>query len=404
MSAPRHVSRRELLAAGALLPFSTGILARAAAAAGTLPALAGERVLVVVELVGGNDGLNTVVPHVDDLYQRARPVVAIESNRVARLTSTMGLNPAIADLMEVWEQGQLAVVQGVGPPVPNRSHFRSREIWHTARMDDPASTEGWLGRAAPSLSHGDLPMVRVGEREASLALAGSAGEVPTLGSLTDLELLTPPEGPNLDLLCGSTLGRQGVRAEVARAMGEARRVSADLSRIDDSQVGLPGTSGRLGRSLGLAAKLIGAHLGTRVLYVTQPGYDTHAGQVSTQNAHLRELGGALQSFQQALGRQGDGGRVVTMVFSEFGRRVEENASGGTDHGAAGPVFLMGEPVAGGVLGDDPDLDGPEDHDVPVTLDFRRIYSDLLEWLGVDTGLVLPGPFESLSLLGSSGRR
>jgi uncharacterized protein (DUF1501 family) len=404
MSTPRHASRRELLAAGALLPFSTGILARAAAAAGALPGLAGERVLVVVELVGGNDGLNTVVPYIDDLYRRARPVVAIEPSRVVRLTSTMGLHPALSDLMEVWDQGALAVVQGVGPPEPNRSHFRSREIWHTARMDDPASTEGWLGRAAPSLSQGDLPMVRVGELEASLALAGAAGEVPTLSSLADLELLAPPEGPNLDLLCGSTLGRQGARAEVARAMGDARRVAADLARIDDAQIGLPGTTDRLGRSLGLAARIIGAQLGTRVLYVSQGGYDTHAGQLPTQLANLRELGGALQSFQRTLGRQGDASRVVTLVFSEFGRRVAENASGGTDHGAGGPVFLMGEPVAGGMLGDDPDLDGPEDHDVPVTLDFRRVYTDLLDWLGVDTGLVLPGRFEGLSILGSSGRR
>ncbi|RKY19139.1 MAG: hypothetical protein DRQ55_11390 [Planctomycetota bacterium] len=401
MSTSRGPTRRALLAAGALLPFSTSVFARAA---GALSRSAGERVLVVLELVGGNDGLNTLVPFADDRYHRARPVIGLDAGRVRPLTASMGLSPALSDLEPIWDRGELALIQGVGPPESTRSHFRSREIWHTARMDDPAPNVGWLGRAASAFSSGSLPMLRVGAREASLALAGAAGEVPTLATLSDLELLEPPPGPQLDLLCGSTLGRSGSRAELARAMSEARQLSAQLSGLDEAQIRLAGTNGGLGRTLGLAARLIGARLGTRVLYVTHDGYDTHARQLASQSANHRELGQALAAFCDQLAAQGDGSRVVTLVFSEFGRRVAENAGAGTDHGAGGPVLLLGQRVAGGMLGDDPDLEGELDHDVPVTLDFRRVYADVLTWLGLDPGAVLPGHHEGLSLLAPSPRR
>lgn len=400
MSAPgsgdRGLSRRQLLSALAALPFAQGLLARAASA---LPygSDSGERVLVVLELVGGNDGLNTLVPFADDDYHRARPVLAIEPGRVLRLTNQVGLNPPLRALLDPWERGELALLQGVGPPQPDRSHFRSREMWHTARLSDPAPTEGWLGLTAAALAGPALPMAKVGERESSLALAGAPGQVPALSSLADLTLRAHAECPDLDRLCSSSQGRDPRVARVARAMGDTRRAAAQLASLDDLG-GLPGVGGRLSRSLALAAQLIGARLGSRVLYLTQGGYDTHAAQQGEQGALHRELADGLAGFGEMLARQGDADRVVTLVFSEFGRRVAENASAGTDHGAGGPVLLLGRPVTGGVTGHAPDLRGDSDHDVPVTLDFRRVYAELLGWLGVDSQIALGGTFERLGLL------
>ena len=171
-----------------------------------------------------------------------------------------------------------------------------------------------------------------------------------------------------------------------------------LEEIGSSTVsGFPPSG--LGRSLGLASQLIGARLGSRVLYVTQEGYDTHAGQNRAHPALLRDLAGSLAAFQEQLVRQGDADRVVSMIFSEFGRRIHENASGGTDHGAGNPVLLVGRPVAGGVHGRPPALAGALDRDVPMSTDFRRVCVTLLDWLGVPAETAVPGRFEQLPLLG-----
>jgi uncharacterized protein (DUF1501 family) len=373
----------------------------------------GERVLVIVQLTGGNDGLNTVVPFRDDRYHRARPVLALRPERVVRLNDHLGLHPALGALLPLWDEGSLAVVQGVGYPEENRSHFRSMEIWHTARTDETPPTAGWLGlsaalaaeRAAATAADAPpaLPFVRVGGRDLPLALAGAPHQVPALETLKDLVLESPvaeERGASaralLQELCRAPAGRTGQAAFVSSADGAAFDCAQRLHDLARSTSG-GGPDTPLGRSLALAAQLVGAQLGTRVVYVTHEGFDTHARQERSHELCLRALGDALADFQDRLRRQGDEHRVTTLVFSEFGRRIEENASAGTDHGAAAPVFVLGRPVKGGVLGADPDLSGERDADVPVSTDFRGIYVSLLDWLGMPAAPVVPGEHPRLPL-------
>ena len=408
---PAGLTRREALQLGVLLNLfgATGgvpaLLARAVGAVHPGGA-AGERVLVIVQLTGGNDGLNMVVPWADDLYHRARPVLAVPSSAVTRLDDETGLAPPLAALGPCFDEGRLAVLRGVGPPVPDRSHFRSMEIWHSARVDGPPPVDGWLGRAERALPeglHGGLPFARLGGRDLPFALVGTRAPPPAPESVEDLQLDPLGSGPKaarrrrLELACTGPAGREGEAAFVAAACAAAFDCGARLEELGTRRpAGFP--SGELGRSLALCAQLIGARLGTRVLYVTQGGYDTHARQKDRHPALLRELADSLAAFDGALAAQGDADRVVTFVFSEFGRRIHENASGGTDHGAGNPVLLLGAPVHGGVHGQAPALDGELDRDVPVSTDFRCAYASLLAWLGLPPEAALPGSFEPLPLL------
>ena len=402
MSANPGVSRRDVLKCSALLPALTTLPRPLASAAGLLPADPEGRILVVVQLTGGNDGLNTVVPFADDLYHRARPVLAVPPSQVVRLTDDTGLSPALSALSPLWDEGRLAVVRGVGPPQPDRSHFRSMEIWHTASMADPAPATGWIGALAQQSRGEGVPVVRAGGRDLPAALAGAPVQAPALSSLDDVLIDSAARGPaqpqraRLQRACCAA-GRQGEAAWLADACLDAFDCAERLHALRASARGdFPG--GELGRGLELAALLVGARLGLRVLYVTQDGYDTHARQQGTQSALLRDLGAALAAFDARLATQGDRGRVAVLVFTEFGRRIHENASGGTDHGAANPVLLLGEPVRGGVHGAAPDLSGGEEGDVPVTLDFRNVYAATLDWLGVTPSAVLPGVFDPAPLL------
>ena len=398
----RGLSRRELLCCGAALPAAALCLPQPfARAARLLDSDVEGRVLVVVQLTGGNDGLNTVVPHADDAYRRARPVLALPAAQIVRLTDDTGLHPSLAPLRGPFEEGRLAVVRGVGPPQPDRSHFRSMEIWHTASLQEPAPATGWVGAAAPRLGAG-VPVVRAGGHDLPLAVAGGAVQPPALAALDDLLLRTAggssaaTQRGRLERACASHAGRRGEAAWLADSTREAFDVADRLRALRGTVRELPG--GDLGRALGLVAALVGARLGLRIAYVTHEGYDTHARQADAHATLLRELGAALAGFDARLAEQGDRGRVAVLVFTEFGRRVRENASGGTDHGAGNPVLLLGGPVRGGVLGEAPDLSGDDEHDVPVTLDFRRIYAGALSWLGVPPDAVLPERFEPLPVL------
>jgi len=408
------LTRREALKAGAalqLLALLPGGLARTWNAARAPEP--GEHVLVIVQLTGGNDGLNTVVPFADDRYHRARPVLALRPERVVRLNDHLGLHPALGALLPLWDEGALALVQGVGYPDENRSHFRSMEIWHTARTDETPSAAGWLGTlaaqeaaAATAATTAQLPFVRVGGRDLPLALAGAPHQVPALESLADLTIQLPSDTERgasmrelLQEVCRSPAGREGTTAFIATADGGAFDCARRLHDLARDGTGTTGPESSLARALALSAQLIGARLGTRVIYVTQDGYDTHARQERSHELCLRALGDGLADFQARLQRQGDEHRVTTLVFSEFGRRIEENASAGTDHGAGGPVFVLGRAVKGGVFGNDPDLSGEHDADVPVGVDFRSVYLSLTDWLGMPAAEAVPGAHERLPLFG-----
>jgi len=351
----------------------------------------GERVLVVVQLTGGNDGLNTVVPHRQDAYFRMRPSIALARGALHALDDDHGLHPEMGALAEVFGAGELAVVHGVGTPVPDRSHFRSLEMWHTADpfapAGEPAREIGWLGRLADQIAGADpegTPALSIGGGDLPLSMRGERFLAPTVRDFEGFRLheasasfarerdalLDAPGAGDLAFL----------RAAARTTYAAARRMSEISAREEGS--GYP--ESELARELKLVASLVAGDFGTRIFHLSLAGFDTHARQAPVHANLVQQLSAALAAFQHDLARKGIGERVVTFVFSEFGRRAAENGSKGTDHGRGAPVFLMGAPVEGGMHGTPPDLEDLVEGDVRQTADFRGVYA-LLEagWMGLE---------------------
>lgn len=384
-------------------------------------------ILVVLQLAGGNDGLNTLVPFDNDDYRRARPGLAVRENEVLKLGAKqkVGLHPALAGLARTYEDGALAVVQGVGYPNPNRSHFRSTEIWATATDAEKSSSTGWIGRYFDNACSGCDAAVGItlgsqtpqafaakipkgvlyeaaggqrrrlgadGEPEAdgstAMAMEGNAEEGPAGGSIGDI---AGPSGKidALDFLERTEMDVQVTQKEIAAASGRGKN-------------GVPYPGSWLGNQFALISRLIAGGLKTRIYYVSQGGYDTHIGQAGAHERLLREMGDAVSAFLADLKAQGNLGRVTLMTFSEFGRRVKENASGGTDHGAAAPLFLAGGGIQAGLFGEMPSLAARDldDGDVKFNVDFRSVYATVLEkHLGVKSDPILGRTFPQLKMFG-----
>jgi uncharacterized protein (DUF1501 family) len=383
-------------------------------------------VLVVLQLSGGNDGLNTVVPVGNDFYHRARPSLAIRDADALRLEGGVGLNPVLTGLKDLYDRGELAVVQGVGYPNPNRSHFRSMEIWHTASDADRFDSTGWIGRyfdnqcggmdATAGVSIGKESPQAFASRhpkgvtferpESYRFLKGSfdaGGGDPEDELFRQFNGMERMEGAdNAGGSIGELSGRGRQKPEespvdfLERTALDAQ-VSSDLIRGIAAKFpdrgGYPTT--RLGQDLALVGKLIAGGMSTRVYYVSQGGFDTHTNQKGAQDRLLGEVGNALKAFVDDLREQGNLPRVTMMTFSEFGRRVAENASKGTDHGAAAPMLIAGGGVKGGLHGAMPGLD-PRDlvrGDLKFGVDFRSVYATLLEKrLRADSARVLGRSF------------
>ena len=365
-----------------------------------------DRVLVVVQLGGGNDGLNTIVPFEDDLYHKARPKIGLKQNRVLKLNDLLGMNDSMKALMPFYDAGNLAVVQGVGYPNPDRSHFRSMEIWHTGSDSDEFLGDGWIGRYFDNNCSGSAqPQVGLAldaERPQAFGSSlgygvatsdpGKFGWIPGEGKDTAeaFEKINTGATKNstLDFLRHTTTAAIESSAEVRNA---AKR----------GKIEMPKTGGRNARmnQLDTVAGLIRGGLATRIYYVSTSGFDTHAGQAGKHEQLLGGVADALARFQKQLEKDGTAGRVTTMVFSEFGRRVNENGSGGTDHGTAAPMFLLGNHVQGGVHGQTPSLSDLDKGDLKYSTDFRRIYTTLLDdWLHADANTVLGESFDKMHLI------
>jgi uncharacterized protein (DUF1501 family) len=430
----RALRGSSLVAAGPLVP---GFLATTARAAEP----GGETVLVVLELTGGNDGLNTVIPYADDLYHKARPTLHLTRQQVVRVDDRIGLNPGLRGLEKLLSAGQVAVVQGVGYPNPDRSHFESMDVWQSADPKRAAGT-GWLGRSlgAVRVRPGRVPGMHVGTGPLPLALRGSATGVPTVhpGKPFDLEL-TPQSGPPVPYQpfgfgapppFEPNLSATGPRAD--RHLAPRRRMIEDLAELAPSTDPMlqfvrrtslqtyasveqlrdlaranrrngPGFQpfGTLGQELSLVAGLIAAELGTRIFYLSVSGFDTHANQAQSHQQLLQQVADAVAGFFGQLEQSKHAGRVLLMTFSEFGRRVQENGSRGTDHGAASCLFVVGPGVRGGVVGEHPSLqpDRLDAGDLRHHTDFRRVYATLLDgWLGVDSREALGASYDPLPFL------
>jgi uncharacterized protein (DUF1501 family) len=377
-----------------------------------------DTILVLIELTGGNDGLNTVIPYRDDAYAKARPTLKFTKDQVVKINDDIGLHPAMRNLNNMLQNGQVAVVQGIGYPNPDRSHFESMDIWQSA---DPRrqKKDGWIGRGASSLQQGGaVPVMHIGARRLPLALVGGGGGVASIDNRRPyrVELGTSDQAEKKarrklidDLTRASQAEKDSLLSFVQKRQTETYTSldkleellkknrgpanffnSADGQRFYDQNT--------LVERLQLVARLIQSGFGTRVFYVMIDGFDTHSGQAEDHKRLIGEVADGIYFMFQTLQQRGHDKRVVAMTFSEFGRRVVENGSKGTDHGSGSCLFVAGPGVKGGLVGKHPSLTDMDSGDLRWHTDFRRVYATVLDkWLGCDSKLVLDGKYEHLPL-------
>jgi uncharacterized protein (DUF1501 family) len=353
-----------------------------------------DRILVLLTLYGGNDGLNTVIPYADEAYAAARPGLAYLPDQVLRLDDATGLNPGLSGLHGLYRRGRLAVVQGVGYPKPDRSHFRSMDIWQTGQPERPGNT-GWLGRWLDTVG-GDPRLAVSFEPVLPPVLAGATGAGATVpgGALTLPPSVTPQV---LTALSGASAGESPAQARAAECFADLLRVRDLMTGVaagedDETDADAPatatgGAAPPLDTQLALVTRCIEAGAATRVYSVSLGGFDLHADERAAQETLLAKLDRPLAAFADRMA----GRNVVVAVYSEFGRRVRANASDGTDHGTASSMFLLGSPVRGGLYGEAPSLTDLDDGDLRHTMDFRDVYATLLDGvLGAEPERILNG--------------
>jgi uncharacterized protein (DUF1501 family) len=387
-------------------------------------------ILVVLQMAGGNDGLNMVVPFADDTYYRSRPRLGIPAGQILKLDSYAGLNPKLAGLKSLFDEGHLSVIQGVGYPNPNRSHFRSTEIWQTASDADRNENQGWLGKYFDSCCAGADPTVGVaiGDQMPQAFVARTPTGVTfskpeqfrwvpsekrkgpmsaeetffrQLSGVNDDAAPSANAGGSIGSIPGDTKANQSAVDFLQRTALDAQLSSDKILAIARKhKSNMPYPQGQLAASLSLIARMIAGGLPTRVYYASQGGFDTHAGQLNTHDRLMTELNDSLSAFVADLKQQGNFDRVLLITFSEFGRRVAENANGGTDHGAAAPMFVLGGAVKPGLFGTYPSLTDLDHGDLKFNTDFRSVYGTILDrWLKAPSQLVLGRKFSALPIIG-----
>jgi uncharacterized protein (DUF1501 family) len=413
-------SRREFLKESSLLGFGASVpafLGRTALAAPPAgKAGAKDTILLVVQLTGGNDGLNTVIPFKNPEYYKLRPTIAIPKDQVKGIGDDLGLHPAMDAMAGLFnDQAAVCVVQGVGYPNPSQSHFRSMDIWQAASTEETL-TEGWIGKAMKSKP---VPAFHLAsENESSpLALSGAPVRVPSIQSLEDFQLkMAAASGAD-------KAAQKGVINDIAKVPASPGKPNNLLDFVSRTQLNtyassdklaaigknyqpkVPYPAGAFANRLKLAAQLIDAGIGTRIFYVSLDGFDTHAGQGGAAGAHsnlLRQVSDGIAAFYRDLAERGHKGRLCIMTFSEFGRRGYENGSKGTDHGSGAPMFLVGGKVKGGIIGDHPSLTRMEKGNLMHSVDFRRVYAAMLDtWLGIDSKAILGEGYQPLKVFDKS---
>jgi uncharacterized protein (DUF1501 family) len=334
------------------------------------PLAEGSGILVILTLHGGNDGINTVIPYADNAYHDARPELAYAPGDVLALDGQLGLNPALKGLSQQWNNRKLAIIRGVSYPQPDHSHFRSMDIWQTASPSEPVST-GWIGRWLDATGSDPLravnigsvlPPLAVGEKCTAAALTpyGNAASADRFAeTMTALGVDDPNDTPAMAAVCD--------------AYRTSRTTDTTFGAIKPSE----GKPNSLASQLSMVSAAVQAGAPTRVYAVQLGGFDTHAAERATQQRLLQTFDEAVTPFLQQMAADRYGKNVVLLVYSEFGRRVAANASQGTDHGTAGPVFVAGGPVKGGFYGDEPSLTDLDNGDLKATTDFRDVYYELL---------------------------
>ena len=376
------------------------------------------RILVVIELAGGCDGLNTIVPYTNDFYYQERPTLAIDPQSVLPLDDQLGFHPSLTGFKELYDSGNMTIIQGVGYPNPNRSHFRSRDIWHTAEAEE-IGKNGWLAKYFDSLEgSGSLQGINIGGRVPK-AMISESGSSPSISSIDTYKLETDPRYPedqaNKNAVFQSVLSEPPTlfppfQEYVTQTILDATFSSAEILEGQDnynSTIEYPDTA--FAGNLKTIAQIIAADIGVTVFYATISGFDTHAAQadptdpsVGTHADLLETVSSSVKAFWDDVREMGLENDVLIMSFSEFGRRVSENASDGTDHGTANQMFLFGETITPGLYGEQPSLD-PQDldniGDLLHNVDFRSVYSTVLgNWLEVDPLPLIGEPWPILPIV------
>jgi uncharacterized protein (DUF1501 family) len=411
MNTTRRDFLKTSLAGGSLATWGLTVptwLSRTAAAAPLAGKLgAKDTILVVVQLTGGNDGLNTVIPYADPNYAKYRPTLKIATSQVKKIDAHVGLHPSMGGLAGLLQDHALCVVQGVGYPNPNESHFRSMDIWQAGSLD-PSPTEGWIGRALKGLPGVGSFHIAGSNESSPLALAGAPVRVPSIQALEDFQLRTTATSGS-DKMAQRKIIEGAVQPKMARSNlldfvhRTAVNTYASSKRLQDIgknyQPKVPYPNSDLANHLKLTAQLITAELGARIFYVSIDNFDTHASQQNTHANLLQQLSDAMTAFYKDMAARGHKDRILMMTFSEFGRRVKENGSKGTDHGTAAPMLLVGGKVKAGAVGGHPSLADLAFGNLKHHTDFRQVYAAVLErWLGVKSKDVLGQAFKPVDIL------
>ena len=358
-----------------------------------------DQVLIILQLSGGNDGLNTIVPYRNDLYYQSRPTLGITRDKVLRVTDELGFNPALTKLQQLYDQGVLTVINNVGYPNPDRSHFRSMDIWQTASPSNEYLTTGWIGRYLDSSCEGCGAHTAVEIDDAlSLALRGDRVKGMAIKDPAKLYRVTQSlffkkvseghaEEPTLDYLY-KTMAETASNAEYIY----------NKSSITRSSMEYPASE--FGKQLKTISELIQSGIKTKVYYASLSGFDTHVRQSGQQERLLTTYSEAVYALVEDLKSTGNFDRTLIMTFSEFGRRVQENASGGTDHGTANNLFLVGGKLkTKGFYNQTPDLQKLDQGDLIYEIDFRQVYATVLKnWLHTDSSVILNSSFSTLDLV------
>lgn len=375
-------------------------------------------VLVVLQMAGGNDSLNTVIPYADSRYRTLRPTLGIADDEILELDGSLGLHPGMTKAKSLYDSGKLAIVTNVGFSTLDRSHFHCQDVWQTGDPSHgsmPHGGRGWLGRYAdmylPSLQS-PLATVAISNQN-PLGLDAESVFPTAVSDPTEFDLKTTSR-PATDrdefvsaLRNAYAMPRLEMQSEMVRAQGADTFEAIDMiRRLPPALVTSPYPASDLGDAFALAARVIAADLGTHAVWITTGGFDTHSSEPATHENLLSDVSDSLSAFHDDLAQRGIADRVVVMAWSEFGRRAQENASSGTDHGKAGTMFLMGERVKGGAYyGGVPDLSRLDDGDLSVEVDFRAVYSTILEdFLAADPAMVLDKRYENLGFIERNASR
>ncbi|MCS7019120.1 MAG: DUF1501 domain-containing protein [Cytophagales bacterium] len=363
-----------------------------------------DKILVVIQLSGGNDGLNTVVPFRNDIYYSKRQNIAIAAGEALKISDELALNPAMEKFRRLYDEGWVSIVNSVGYPNPDRSHFRSMDIWHTASHANEYLNTGWLGRYLDAQCTDTCHAYRAIEIDDTLSLVLKGAKLKGLALQDPQKFYQAVHSPIYESIARFGKPADPTNEHIAylyKTIAETSS-SADYiyqkTKVSSSYAEYPNS--QLARRLKTVAELIQSGVQTRVYYLSLSGFDTHVRQIPQQNRLLSEYSEAIYAFVQHLRTIGKHQQVAILTFSEFGRRVAQNASNGTDHGAANCVFLIGTQLKkSGIVNAAPDLSDLDDGDLKHRIDFRSIYANLVEnWLQADPTAVLGRRFEPLSLL------